>query len=459
MCGVVGALGRGEEFETQLHRATEALAHRGIRSRIEFAPSGGIGHVRLPIVGLGEEYDQPMKTSSWLVGFVGEVLNFKELHPELECDAPLVRDTWADTGPFGFKEFDGFWGICALHESSDSLHVFTDYLGQKPMYYRNDRCAAASEIDALLPFGPVTLDHTYLSACIKWGYCPDLTRTPYNEIKHVLPGEHVVLSVHHDCNRRLVDELQPLSYSNTGDIKDEIELAVRRRVLSSDVPVAALVSGGIDSAITYVLAARHGDVKPYFVQSAHDLDCHEMNRAMAVLGCGGGKNLYIRSYDHITIEEALDVHQEPIDLGSLRPQIALAKAIPETVCLTGDGADELFGGYSRSLRFDSQFSDVFQELPAWHLPRLDRAMMHNRIEVRSPFLARRVAGMSLTIPHILRQDKALLRDMFRQDLPAEIVCAEKKALRTPEIARDREYYSKVLVDKFIERAPRREQKA
>ena len=61
--------------------------------------------------------------------------------------------------------------------------------------------------------------------------------------------------------------------------------------------------------------------------------------------------------------DQLDYMQEPIDLGSLVPQIALSRVIPEKVCLTGDGADEVFGGYGRALRYDSQASDVFHEVP------------------------------------------------------------------------------------------------
>lgn len=451
MCGVVGAIGRGEDFQNKLRFATAALSHRGIRQKVVFTEAGGVGHVRLPIVGLGEEHDQPMQTKigGWTVGFVGELLDFKEKYvEEFECDAELVAELWGATGPHGFKDHDGFWGIVALRGSAligPRLHVLTDYLGQKPMYYRTDMGAAASEPDALLQFGPVTLDEVYLSACVKWGYCPDVTRTPYNEVKHALPGEHVILNEGGVMTRQIVDRLFPLHDLGTEQLRLEIESAVRRRVQSSDVPVAALVSGGIDSAIVYKLAQRYGNVVPYCaVSNDDDSDLRAAQRVVHI------SDLNVIHYDTVNQDEAMRVMQEPIDLGSLRPQVALAKAIPQSVCLTGDGADELFGGYERSLRYDSQYSDVFMELPAWHLPRLDRAMMHNKVEVRSPFLARRVVEMALALPHEARRDKRLLRQLFTDILPPAVTEAKKKALRTDIISKDREAYSMRLVQRFRE---------
>lgn len=449
MCGVVAALGYQD-----LTRPLELLSHRGIRSSVRQTDTGVVGHVRLPIVGVGSDHDQPMQRAGWTIGFVGELLDFRETNPGMECDAELVRDLWVDEGPFGFLDRDGFWGIAAIHEATGTLHVFTDYLGQKPMYYRADYPSAASEIDALIPFGPVTLDKIYLSAVIKWGYCPDVSRTPYCEIKHVLPGQHVVLRHDDAPDARILDQLEPLPFTNTRDVYDEIVAATERRVCSADVDVACLLSGGLDSSIVYTLADRYRTVLPYFTYHSDNLegetprdlnDAADMMRVRSIT-----PRFRAIRYTDVTVQDALEIMQEPVDLGSLRPQVALSNAIPQYVCLTGDGADEMFGGYGRSQRYDSQYTDVFHELPAWHLPRLDRAMMRNKIEVRTPFLARRVARYALGLPHEMRKDKNLLRALFKGDLPAAIVNAPKEALRTPEIATDREYYSKVLVDLFVE---------
>lgn len=459
MCGVVGALG-----SPSMRESMDLLRHRGIRSNNYGGTAGRIGHVRLPIVGLDEANDQPRWKGRWSFGFVGEILDFREHHPGMECDTELAFQTWIDDGPFGFTKFDGFWGIVAIDDQTKTLHVFTDYLAQKPMYYRLDVPSAASEIDALKPFGPVTLDEIYLASCIKWGYCPEIRRTPFNEIKHVLPGEHVVINTDGSNENRILDPLVP-KHCTPGAMKSEIELAVRRRVLSSDVQTACLVSGGIDSAIVYTLAQRYGLPVPYHVQAAADKqDVDEYWKAQRVVQSitvasytpGGTAEPILTQqlkrcyYENVDVETALRIMQEPIDLGSLRPQIALSRAVKERVCLTGDGADEVFGGYQRSERFDSQASDVFQELPAWHLPRLDRVMMREKIEVRSPFLARRVVQMGLDLSHEFRKNKMFLRALFRDILPGGIAEEPKRALRTAEIAHDREYYSRQLVDMFRE---------
>lgn len=447
MCGVVGALGATDE---QMNEALEALQHRGIRSAIGSCSAGSIGHVRLPIVGLGQEHDQPMRRGDWLIGFVGELLDFREHNPAAECDAEVLADEWEAAGPQALTVHDGFWGVIAIHEKMRVLHVVTDYLGQKPMYYRTDRAAAASELDALKAFGPVTLDKVYLSACIKWGYCPDVERTPYNEIKHVLPGEHVILGMGRSF-RKITDPIQEtaMTWSAT-HMRLEIEAAVKRRVLSSDVQTACLVSGGVDSAIVYTLAARHGQPVPYFVISEKTDDPEYLKAKSVINGVEMPATMRVCRFDDVGIHEAMLIMQEPIDLGSLRPQIALSRAVKERVCLTGDGADELFGGYQRSQRYDSQYTDTFQELPAWHLPRLDRVMMRERIEVRSPFLARNVVRMALSLPHELRKDKIFLRQLFSDILPPSIAQAPKKALRTSEIEHDRENYSRALVQEFVE---------
>lgn len=440
MCGIFASLGHSGP-----PAGPDKIQHRGIRTSCAESTYGRMWHSRLPIVGLGQEWDQPVKRGRWTIGFVGEVLNFRDFKPDAQCDLEVVADAWVEH-PRRFREFDGFWSIVALDEYSETIHILVDYLAQKPVYYRDDAwaTAAASEPDALAVLGRVTPDEVYFSSVMKWGYCPETWRTPYAEIFKTEPGEHTIVRPNGRSTSKIVDPLCPRQSVLPAYVKAEIEEAVERRVLSSDVPVAALVSGGLDSAITYTLAQRHGDVQPYHV------DNDEEEEAKRVVGEDG--KIIFRGSDRPHVDKKLKYMQEPIDLGSLGPQVVLSDAIGqagrERVCLTGDGADEFFGGYSRASRYDSQQSDVFHELVAWHLPRLDRVMMRNRIEVRSPFLARGVAEAALGLPWQLRQDKKVLRDLFRDDLPRGVADTPKKPLKLPEFDVDPEIERRVLVGRF-----------
>ena len=430
MCGLVIAPRRYAE-------SLAAITHRGIRNREVGEEHGWIGHARLPIVGLSAENDQPVRNGKWLIAFVGELLDFREFDQDADCDLQTVSRTFAMNGPWGFKTFDGFWSVAALNTDTGDIHLFVDYLAQKPLYYRRDLRVAASEPHAVALAGPTTPDEVYLSSVIKWGYCPETWRTPYREISKMLPGQYIVMKGDGGFHSEIADPLTPRSFTG-GELKIEIEQAMRRRVLSSDVPVAALVSGGLDSAIVYTLAKRYGEVRAYHVDNGEDENAEKVT---------GGRHTRV-TLEGVSLSDAIEAMQEPIDLGSLFPQVALSRCIPERVCLTGDGADEFFGGYGRAMRYDSQASDVWHELVAWHLPRLDRVMMRQRIEVRSPFLARGVCQMALCLPYSLRRNKGVLRSLFRVDLPGGVADTPKKALRTHAVETSRELRSETLVHLF-----------
>ena len=115
----------------------------------------------------------------------------------------------------------------------------------------------------------------------------------------------------------------------------------------------------------------------------------------------------------------------------------MAKRIKELglhCVLTGDGADELFGGYRRASTYDSQQSDIFSELPYYHCPRLDRTMMKHTIELRSPFMRSDIVKYALNIPYSERNGiKKVLMDTFKSIVPHEVLHRDKRALKTKEI--------------------------
>jgi asparagine synthase (glutamine-hydrolysing) len=118
--------------------------------------------------------------------------------------------------------------------------------------------------------------------------------------------------------------------------------------------------------------------------------------------------------------------------------------------LSGDGADELFGGYSRIHEYDSQFSDVFDELRFYHLPRLDKLSMAHTLELRNPFLNLDLVRFALHLPKEWRTDKKILKDTFGPLLPEEIVNRPKEALKNPKIKENKLKYRQQAVDLFLD---------
>ena len=105
--------------------------------------------------------------------------------------------------------------------------------------------------------------------------------------------------------------------------------------------------------------------------------------------------------------------------------------------LTGDGADEVFGGYRRAAEYDSQMSDVFCELPFYHLPKLDRTMMRSTVELRAPFLSPAVIVHGLATPYEMRNgEKKMLKETFKDIIPPKILNRKKEPLKTDAIRKD-----------------------
>lgn len=450
MCGLVALLD-GRALSDPLacvEAALQSMAHRGLPGRMAIAEGGRgtwLGHVRLPIVGTDRKYDQPWKEDDCTLAFVGELHNFKEVSPTAKCDVQVVVPLWRAALHNAWPALDGFFQFALVDNKLGVAVLAVDHLAIKPLYVRiaDGLLAAASEIDALKAFGPVTLNQVYLSNVRKWGYDPT-GLTPYNEIQP-LPAGHLMgvsLNEQRSLSCKHYFGLRPEKV-DAQEIRRRIETAVRNRLVS-DVPIATLVSGGLDSAIVFLLAAKMGaDVQAFHVPN------DEKDYAELVAQAGGFELRDAPSYGGWE-DMGRAAMQEPVDLGSVYPQLCLGMAVKEMgfrVCLSGDGADELFGGYRRAKEYDSQVSDVFVELPRYHLPRLDRTMMASTVELRSPFLAPAVVRAALGLPWAARTEKQMLKAAFADLVPKAVLHREKKALRSHD-----PYEQKIrnaLVDDFI----------
>lgn len=421
MCGFIASC----NTKVNLEDLIEKISYRGLPGYKGYFKASTIqmAHYSLPFVNLDPKIAiQPVRKNSYDIPslFVGEIFNYQELG-NYETDGLCISESYHDHSNWidEFHRFDGFWSFVTLYKGS--LFAVTDYLSQKPIYYRTDVEALASEIDVLKEFGPVTHNKLFHSNTLKWGYDPG-NSTPWNEIRQVPPGCYYYkgkISKYWDWNK-----IKP-SESLVNDLKKATELR-----LGGQREVSILLSGGLDSSIIYGLIKEMGrDVKAIHV------DNHEKDFASLVCN-----DLVEVTLDQVTDEDAVRIHQSPVDLGSVKPQIAMARKLRELgfyAVMTGDGADEIFGGYRRASEYDSQYSDVFCELPHYHLPKLDRTMMDSTIELRAPFLAPSVVKHGLNLPYQMRngKKKKLIED-FAYLLPNEILERQKHPLKTDAIRND-----------------------
>jgi len=448
MCGLNVIFGSNNE-EFQIRAMNDAIAHRGETSKYEISKYFTLGHVRLRIQGLSEKYDQPYHAYGWTFLYVGEIVNWRqhELFTEdMRSDIELLAKAWSRYGPQCVRAFDGFWAIAAVPDIAPwEIHVVTDFLCKKPLYLysHRGRLIISSEIKAIGAVIPLDPDPVYFSSVQKFGYCMT-NRTWAKYVSKFSHGAHVVL----DKSRRngyvshmRIDPVEPVKMSS-GQLKDAIVRSIEQRVLTSDVPIAMLVSGGLDSAILYQ-TARHlrNDITIYHVENDEDEYLEALQPENPV------KKITYGTYD---LDDILWMNEGPVDLGSMIPQYLMADQIVEDVCLSGDGADELFGGYRRALEYDSQGSDIWDELVHYHLPRLDKLMMMNTVELRCPFLGREVLAGALALPYEVRQNKAWLRRMFEDDLPEKIVKAEKRPLKSNHVREDPIGWRRRLCARFLE---------
>lgn len=415
MCGFV-AYPTGKNPETVIR----TMSYRGLPEFIGHREFNGhtFAHIALPFVNLDPKVAIQPVGDDFPGLFVGEIFNFDS--NRYETDAQQIHDEFF-YGEFAFDSFMDYDGFFTYVTSMDgSLFGMTDHLGIKPLYYRTDIDAMASEINVLKIFGNVTIDETFMSNTLKWGYSPD-GRTPYNEIKQLPPG--------HFIHQGVVHKYWDWSKVKTTNLYDDMLRSVEAR-LGGQREVSMLLSGGLDSSIIHGLLKQIGrEVTCIHVEN------HEKDFAHLV-----SDNLVEVKLDEVMDDDAVYIHQSPVDLGSVKPQIAMARKLRELgfyAVLTGDGADELFGGYRRAKEYDSQYSDTFSELPYYHLPKLDRTMMRYTIELRAPFLAPYIIKHALETPYSMRNgEKKILKETFKDIVPKEIIDREKHPLKTDQIRKD-----------------------
>jgi asparagine synthase (glutamine-hydrolysing) len=385
MCGIAGFLSPSAEPKRMgavIRAMTDCLRHRGPDDEgVWLDPGAGIalGHRRLSIVDLSPAGHQPMLSADgrFVVTFNGEIYNFRELRAELETgdvtlrghsDTEVMLELFARHGIAAtLPRLIGMFSLAVWDKRERTLTLVRDRLGIKPLYWRHDAglFMFGSELKALRahPGWTPELDHGAVAAFLRHGYVP-APHAIYRGVRKLEPGCMLTLRwgkepeiVRYWDARAIARGAQPLELPEA-ELIERLETllidAVGRRMVA-DVPVGAFLSGGIDSSTVAALmkAAKAGPVKTFTI--GFDMPgFDEAPHAKAVARHLGTEHNELTC----SAQEALDIvprltewYDEPFADSSQIPTYLISALTRQhvTVALSGDGGDELFGGYNRYL--------------------------------------------------------------------------------------------------------------
>jgi asparagine synthase (glutamine-hydrolysing) len=379
MCGIAGFLTTSPASGDKkiLERMTTTIAHRGPDGFGYFSDPGVyLGHRRLSIIDV-ESGGQPMSNeddSVWIV-YNGEIFNHSDERPALEaaghrykthCDTETILHTWEQYGAECISRFRGMFAFALWDRKQQTLFCVRDRLGIKPFYYFWDgrTFAFASEIKALLEHPAISaeVETDLLPEYLSFGYNSG-ERTLFRGIKRLMPGHHLTIRL----GRNRQPELKIARYWDVpapgtpehrsdaewiAETRRRLEETVRMRLMS-DVPLGMFLSGGVDSSAITALTKRltDGHVKTFAVGYQEE-QYSELSYAAEVARTLGTDHhqVVIGMEDFFNALPSLIWHEdEPITWPSSISLHFVSKlaASEVKVVLTGEGSDELFGGYHR----------------------------------------------------------------------------------------------------------------
>jgi asparagine synthase (glutamine-hydrolysing) len=371
MCGIAGvaALATPTPIDLSGLRAmTDSLLHRGPdETGSEICDGVALGMRRLSIIDL-EGGSQPLynEDRTIRVVFNGEIYNYRELRRGLEArghrlvthtDGEVIPHLWEELGPRFPTVLEGMFAI-ALHDlRSKRVALIRDHFGIKPLYYAwvDGRLVFGSEVKAVLAAGivPRELDLDALGEFLSWEYVP-APRTLLRGVRKLLPGGMLEL----DLTRGVLKESawwEPPTTSglaglpkSEGEWEEAIDTTVReavRRQLVSDVPLGAFLSGGVDSSLVVAAMGPAQTFSIGFDDPTYDeSDCS--HQVAAHLGVNHTIEV-IRPDAMALFSELMWYMDDPIADVSIFPTYLVSRLARREVkvALSGDGGDEVFGGY------------------------------------------------------------------------------------------------------------------
>jgi asparagine synthase (glutamine-hydrolysing) len=390
MCGIAGYLdlsrqASAADLSAIIHTMKESLAHRGPDDSgvwIDEKTGLAFGHRRLSILDLSPLGKQPMVSHCrrYVINYNGEVYNFASLRKELrqlghsfssQSDTEVVLAAIAQWGfEKALAKFVGMFGLAVFDTKEEILYLARDRIGEKPLYYglQRGKFFFASELKALDYIQGVDpqIDPESLALLLQYGYIP-APRSIYQDFHKLLPGCYLKIDLHrlrqgHSpeiISYWSLDEIACRGQKNlfTGNETEAIDLleshlkSIIKDQMMADVPVGAFFSGGIDSSLIVGIMQRlnSNPIKTFSI-GFNEKKYNENGFAKKIAKYIGTDHteFVIGPRDALALVEKLpSIYCEPFADSSQIPTFivsALAKK-RVTVVLTGDGGDEIFGGY------------------------------------------------------------------------------------------------------------------
>jgi asparagine synthase (glutamine-hydrolysing) len=370
-----------------LDRMTDAMTHRGPNDRGTYhAPGVALGVRRLSIVDIGMGH-QPFSNEDESVWAVqnGELYNHKEIHDDLarrghrftsRCDTEVLPHLYEDVGVRFAERLRGKFGIAVWDERRRRAVIARDRLGVKPMYYAHvgDLVVFASELKSVLASGlvGVELDYEAIEAYLTLGFVP-APMTPLAKVKKVMPGARLIVDPDGVRLERYWEYPKPDADTSSSaeelaeGLIERLDDAVRVRLMS-DVPLGAMLSGGLDSSLIVALMSRHmtepvNTFSVGFAEAGIDNELADAKFVSSVYGTNHHELELSYCQQEIELGDLVWSLDEPIaDLSSLG-FLAISKLAAQhvTVALSGQGADELLGGYTKHRA--AALAEHWQRLP------------------------------------------------------------------------------------------------
>ncbi len=389
MCGIAGVFhpNRGDSPESVIRRMTDAISHRGPDGEGFFLQPGlALGHRRLAIIDPAGGH-QPMfnEDRSIAIVFNGEIFNFETVREELaglghvfenRCDTEAIVHAWESWGADCVSRLSGQFAFALWDSNRQALFCARDRTGEKPFYYTHVDGAFVfgSEIAALAayPGTPRTLRPEAVDDFFAYGYVPEPGTIFEGVMK--LPAAHTLLLDRSGRPPRIERYWSPPEHTEPAEAAQTAALLRERltqavgRCLVSDVPLGAFLSGGVDSSAVVAAAALQRSTKldtftvgfdgaedetPFARQVAERYATTQHNDRAAATDMIAAARLQAR------------VFGEPFGDSSAVPTMTVCRLARQhaTVALSGDGGDEVFGGYRR-YRWHNLVSGVRRHLPA-----------------------------------------------------------------------------------------------